>query len=140
QGEGTVTRIAPVVDAATGTIKVTVGLPDAGASPTFLPGMYATLELTTERREQALRVPKRALVREDDGAFVFTVVGDRAKRVDLVLGLEDGEWAEIVSGLEEGSAVVVEGQSGLKDGALVRRVDPAGKTVARAAEGTAEGV
>lgn len=141
QGDGRVARIAPVVDPATGTFKVTVALPesDPGTAPTFLPGMYATLLLTTDRVEDALRVPKRALVRDDDAVYVFVTEDDRAKRVDIELGLEDGAWAEVKGGLAEGASVVVEGQSGLKDGAVIRRVDARGHAVAQVADGPGGG-
>lgn len=122
KGTGRIARIAPVVDAQTGTIKVTVALPEhlAGGEQGFLPGMYAEVTLTTERRDDALLVPRRALVRDDEAVFVFVVRNDRAERARLELGLEDRDWAEVRTGLEPGDAVVVAGQAGLKDGALVR--------------------
>lgn len=138
-GFGTVTRIAPVVDPATGTFKMTIALPVTEDGATFLPGMYAAIELTTERKQDALRVPRRALVRDEDEVYVFVAEGERARRVDLELGLEDGEWAEVQEGLRAGDFVVVEGQSGLQDGARIRRVDPNGQTVARAEKGIPEG-
>jgi len=139
-GFGAVTRIAPIVDPATGTFKVTIALPWVDGSTTFLPGMYAGIELTTERKQDALRVPKRALVHDEDEVYVFVVEGERARRVDPALGLEDGAWVEVREGLRDGDLVVVEGQSGLQDGARVRRVDPHGQAVAHAADGVPEGV
>jgi len=130
QGEGTIKRIAPVVDATTGTVKVTVGLPAelAGGDEGFLPGMYAEVRLTTERKDDVLLVSKRALVREDEAVFVFVVQpDDTAKRVRVELGLEDAERAEVLSGLSEGDEVVVTGQAGLSDGGKVVRVDAAGE-------------
>ncbi len=132
QGEGTIKRIAPVVDATTGTVKVTVGLPTALAGGTggFLPGMYADVRLTTERHEDAIVVPKRALVREDEAAYVFVVQPDEtAKRVKLELGLEDAEQAEVLAGLAVGDEVVVAGQAGLSDGGMITRVDAAGEPI-----------
>ncbi|MCR9165122.1 MAG: efflux RND transporter periplasmic adaptor subunit [Nannocystaceae bacterium] len=130
QGQGTIKRIAPVVDATTGTVKVTVGLPAelAGGDQGFLPGMYAEVRLTTERKDDVLLVSKRALVREDDDVFVFTVQpDDTAKRVKIDIGLEDAERAEVLSGLSEGQEVVVTGQAGLSDGGKVVLVDASGE-------------
>ena len=132
QGQGTIKRIAPVVDATTGTVKVTVGLPAelAGGEQGFLPGMYAEVRLTTERKDDVLLVSKRALVREEEAVFVFVVQpDDTAKRVRVELGLEDAERAEVLSGLSEGDEVVITGQAGLSDGGKIVRVDAAGEPV-----------
>lgn len=130
KGEGTVARIAPVVDATTGTIKVTVSLPEAlsGGDKGFLPGMYAEVTLTTDRHNGVPLVDKRALVYEDEVPYAFVVDGDRVKRVRLTLGLLDRDRAEVLEGLAVGAEVVLAGQGGLKDGSLVRRVEPADAT------------
>jgi RND family efflux transporter MFP subunit len=140
RGQGVVKRIAPVVDATTGTVKVTVALPDdlVGADKGFLPGMYAEVTLTTEQRGDATLLSKRALIREDDQAYAFVVEGDRAKRVRLELGLEDDEFVEVLKGLEVGDEVVTSGQAGLKDDGLIERVDETGRPAPAAAQGSAE--
>src|SRR5690606_34680812 len=80
QGTGFVQRIAPVVDPTTGTVKLTIALPEelVGGERGFLPGMYAEVTLTTAERERAVLVPKEALIHDDDQAFVFVIEGDRA--------------------------------------------------------------
>jgi len=126
--EGTVLRIAPVVDASTGTVKVTVSLPgqkDEGAR-SFLPGMYAEVTLTTERREGALLLPKSALVRRDEEVFAFIVKEDRAVERALKTGLEDADFVQVVGGLEPTDEIIMEGQAALKNGALIQRVDKRG--------------
>ncbi|MEZ5332787.1 MAG: efflux RND transporter permease subunit [Thermoanaerobaculia bacterium] len=68
---GRIDRIAPVVDPRTGTVKVTVAIPRSQA---LVPGMYVSVELVTEVHEDAILVPKRAAVYDDDQIFVFRVV------------------------------------------------------------------
>lgn len=132
-GVGVVKRIAPVVDATTGTVKVTVGLPETlvGGSTGFLPGMYTEVRLTTQRHDGVVVVPKRALIRDEEEAFVFVVEDDTAKRVRVELGLADDEHAEVLSGVAEGDEIVVSGQAGLKDAGLVQRVDETGAEVSK---------
>ncbi len=127
-GVGTVQRIAPIVDSATGTIKITVALPESltGARG-FLPGMYAEVTLTTDLHDDTLVLPKPALIREEDQVFVFVVVGDRAKRVKVDVGLGDENQVEILAGISAGDEFIFVGHAGLKDGALVERVDERGK-------------
>jgi membrane fusion protein, multidrug efflux system len=138
RGTGFVQRIAPVVDATTGTVKVTVALPETlvGGEQGFLPGMYAEVTLTTAERERAILVPKEALLHDDDRTFVFVLDGDRARRAAIEIGLRNAAHAEVLSGLELGVEVVASGHAGLKDGGLIRRVDPTGAAVEDAAPGT----
>lgn len=127
RGTGTIKRIAPIVDATTGTVKLTIGLPETLAGGKgFLPGMYAEVTMTTEVREDVPLVPKSALVREDELTFVFVAEGDRAKKVRIATGLADNDFIEVTEGLEVGARIIVAGQSGLKDGGLILEVDAKG--------------
>ncbi len=136
-GTGTVTRIAPVVDAATGTVKVTVALsPDSVGPGGFLPGMYAEVTLVTEHRDDVLVVPKSAVVYEDDQVFAFVVEPDAekpdvlvARRHKLTLGLSNEESFAVEAGLTPSDKVILAGQAGLKDGAKVRLVDAKGQAL-----------
>ena len=121
QGKGVVARIAPTVDAATGTVKLTITLPPelAGGENGFLPGMYAEVTLTTEKHENVLLAPKAALIYEEERVFAFVVDGERAQRVLLETGLSNADQVEILGGLEPGQKIIVAGQDGLKDGALI---------------------
>jgi membrane fusion protein (multidrug efflux system) len=140
QGIGEVRRIAPVVDATTGTVKVTIGLPDTlvGGASGFLPGMYAEVTLTTELHENVPLVPTPALVHDEEQTFVFIADGDRAKKVLLEIGLSDDDFVEVTKGLEAGARIIVAGQSGLKDGALLLEVDARGKPVGGDADADAD--
>jgi len=68
---GVVERIAPLVDSRSGTVKVTVAIP---RGEKLLPGMYVSVELITAVHEDAILVPKRALVYDDEQIYVFRVV------------------------------------------------------------------
>ena len=135
KGEGKILRIAPTIDAATGTVKVTVSMPAALAGPqAFLPGMYAEVTLRTDSRADVPLVPKSAVVRDEEQTYLFTITGDAttgflARRVRVETGLTDPERIEVVKGLGPGEPVITAGQTGLKDGAKVVRVDPQGKPI-----------
>ena len=115
---GAIDRISPVVDPGTGTIKVTVATPRQQG---LRPGMYVQVELVTAVHEQAIRIPKKALVYDDDQIFVFRLGDERTvERLAVVPALEDTEFMEPTDGLALGDEIVVAGQSGLKDRAKVR--------------------
>jgi membrane fusion protein, multidrug efflux system len=116
--KGTIDRISPVVDPGTGTIKVTVATPRQEG---LRPGMYVEVELVTAVHGDALLVPKRALVYDNDQAFVFRLKDKRrVERLLVTPLLEDALNVEPAGGLSVGDQLVTAGQSGLKDGGLVR--------------------
>ena len=135
KGAGKVQRIAPTIDAGTGTVKVTISLPpELSGAQGFLPGMYAEVTLTTDSRSDVTLVPKSAVVRDEEQTYVFTLEGDatsgfKGKRVRVETGLSDAERVELVKGLGPGEPVIIAGQTGLKDGAKVVRVDAQGKPI-----------
>jgi len=117
---GSIDRISPVVDPATGTVKVTVATPRQEG---LRPGMYVEVELVTAVHDAALLVPKRALVYDNDQVFVFRLKTDEDRRVERLRVaplLENTDFIEPEDGLEAGDQLVVAGQSGLKDNGLVR--------------------
>ena len=103
-------------------------LPDADADIT--PGMSARalLRLTTEN--DALLVPRDALIRYPDGTITVFVVDDsvsppRVRQREITIGRVDGDRAVVESGLEPDQAVVVRGNEVLNDGDAVRIVETA---------------
>jgi len=115
--DGRVKRIAPVVDPRSGTVKVTI---DVGAQGGLRPGMYVDVDLITATHSDAVLVPKRALVYDSDQIFVYRLIeANRVERVFIEPRLTDKHYIEPVDGLGFGDRIVVAGQAGLKEGALV---------------------
>ena len=69
--EGAIQRIAPVVDAASGTFRVTCEFRDA--SGTLKPGMFGRVEIVYDQHADALTIPRSALIEEDGETAVFVV-------------------------------------------------------------------
>jgi len=83
--------------------------------------MFVEVELVTAVRDDALLIPKSALVYDNDRVFVFRLDEERrVKRLPLQPALEDARFVLPAEGFEEGDQLVIAGQSGLKDGGLVR--------------------
>ena len=118
---GHVRQVSPVVDTATGTIKVTVEAIDPPAN--VRSGSFVTIDIVRETRSTAMLVPREAVLRELQSAYVFVFGEDgKAEKRELQLGLEEGLWVEAVNGLQVGDDVIVAGQGGLKEGAAVKLV------------------
>ncbi|HEX6203109.1 MAG TPA: efflux RND transporter periplasmic adaptor subunit [Thermoanaerobaculia bacterium] len=126
---GRVRQISPVVDPATGTVKVTI---EAVRPPAQVrPGSFVTVKIVRERRPDAIVLPKEAVIRELQQAHVFVARREgealTAARRAVTLGLEEGARVEVLSGLEAGDELVVAGQGALKDGAAIRVLDDAAR-------------
>lgn len=112
-----VTRVSPVVDPETGTFKITIEID--GSDLRIKPGMFARIGIVYETRENALRIPRSALLDSEEGNAVYVIEDGRANRRAVETGYSDRGMIEIVSGLDDGELVVTVGQSGLKEGAAV---------------------
>ena len=121
---GEILRVNPVVDAQTGTVKVTVAM--APQQPELKPGMFGRVEIRYDRREQALLIPKDAVLTEDAAQSVFVVADGKARRRAIRTGYGDAEHYEVLEGLRAGEQVVTTGQTNLKDDAAVEIVPAAG--------------
>jgi len=131
--EARIERIAPVVDPATGTVKVTVAVDRLVA---LRPGAFVQISVVTAVHEEALVVPRSALVAEGRRWLVFRLdeAGETVEALEVELGFEEGERVEIArtlrgAALEAGERVVVLGAAALSDGARVKLFE---ETTARA--------
>lgn len=84
-----------------------------------VPGALAQVEVILDRRE-GVGVPAQAVVQRSTGHVVFTVLENRARALSVQLGLMMDGWQEIRSGVDEGTPVVVQGQSMLEENVMVR--------------------
>ena len=115
---GRIRQIAPVVDTATGTVKVTVEAvrPPAGVRP----GAFVSIGIVREQHPTALLLPRESVIRELRAAHVFVTEDNAAVKKAVELGLEEGDMVEVLSGVAEGDKVVVAGQGGLDDGQRIK--------------------
>lgn len=130
--QGQVVRVSPVVDAASGTVKVTAEMTPGQAD--LKPGMFGRVEIHYDQRDDVARVPVAALLTEDARPVVFVIEDGHAHKRGLTLGYQEGAYAEVIEGLAEGDQVVITGQSNLKDNAPVTVVGGPAATLAPTAE------
>lgn len=123
--DGKVERISPVVDAATGTVKVTVEM--HASAQRLKPGMFGRVSILYDRHENALLLPKDALVSEDAEQSVFVIKEGKASKVAVSTGFINSHYIEVLQGISDGDQVVTTGQATLKDGAKVEIVTTAAK-------------
>jgi len=116
---GRVARFSVDVTDSTRTMHTEVDVPNPQG--VLIPGVYAEATLTLDRRGDALVVPLQALNQE--GATTSVLVVDQNNTIqhrNITLGIETENYAEVLSGLQEGDSVVISDQSGLRPGEPVQ--------------------
>lgn len=119
--EGVIDRVSPVVDAGSGTFRVVTAFPGGEG---LRPGMFGRIEVVYDQRNDALTVPRSALLQDAGETAVFAVRDSKAVRVPIEIGHLSGELAEVRKGLDEGDQVVTAGKVALRDGAAVEVLNP----------------
>ena len=114
--EGRVAEIVPAADPASRTVTVKLDLPP---DPALRSGLFGRARFPTGER-QALRVPAAALVERGQLTGLYVVDRQGMARLRLVtVGAREADRAEILSGLEAGERIVVEGAERVSDGSRV---------------------
>ncbi|WP_100657210.1 efflux RND transporter periplasmic adaptor subunit [Alteromonas flava] len=108
-----VERVSPVIDAKTGTFKVTLRVPNP--DNILLAGMFAEVELEYATHNDTTLIPRRALLSIDNKDSVFVIADGIAKKVAVTTGFQNSEYVEILEGLEGNEQVVTAGHHNLKD-------------------------
>jgi membrane fusion protein (multidrug efflux system) len=108
-------------------------------------GMFLNVALAKDDRE-AIVIPEEALTPEAEKQFVFVVADGRAQRREVRIGGRRPGSVEIISGLEAGDSVVVEGTQKIRDGSPVSATErvadtpPVGEDPAHAASAGVPGM
>jgi membrane fusion protein (multidrug efflux system) len=133
--KGKVIRLSPAFDPVTRTVDAEVHLQNPGD---LRAGMYGRGTLVTAVHPGAVVVPAGAVQISSDRYYAYVLQGEKVKRVEVKIGVDGGDWFEILSGLGPKDEIVTAGTDVLADGSTVRPVrgtNPfTGKTTAAAAE------
>ena len=128
----TLTQVSPVIDPVSRTKRVILRLNQD--NPRISAGMFARVRLNTRTHANVVSIPQQAIMEHRGRSVVYVLntnyagiyidgVLDTTPRVELrevVAGVTVNREVEIISGLEAGETVVVQGQQFLTDGAQVR--------------------
>jgi membrane fusion protein (multidrug efflux system) len=114
---GTVSRVSPAFDPITRTLDAEVQLKNPGE---LRAGMYGRGAVVVATHPKAIVVPAQAVILSGGKAWAFVVQGEKAKRVEVALGVDGGDWLEVTRGLAPGDEIVTAGSDALADGTIVR--------------------
>ena len=112
--EGTVNHVPTVADASSSLYKVEILVNNPDGK--FKAGMTAEVEVSIEKQNNVITVPKKAIL-EDEGKKYVYIVGDddRAVKKEITTGIETESTVEIKSGVDADDTVVIGGLSLISD-------------------------
>lgn len=87
---------------------------------TLIPGTYAKITLFSGQPKPVIVVPETAVLYSPQGEYVYTVVNNVAKKVEVTPGLRKGNLISVTEGLKAGDIVVTAGQVKLFDNTPVQ--------------------
>lgn len=114
--KGTLAQMDTRIDAVTRSIMARAEVPNPDR--VLKPGMLVMVKLALEPRA-SLSIPERTLVPVGAKKCVFTLAGEKAKRVEVETGRRKPGYVEVTKGLTEGQVVITDGLVGLLDNAAV---------------------
>jgi multidrug efflux pump subunit AcrA (membrane-fusion protein) len=104
---GSVFYIAPAQTDTQGVISYTVKISFAKADPRLKSGLTANIDIETMKKDAVLVLPQYAILQNDSGTFVETLVGGVATTTPVSLGIQDQSGnVEVLSGVTEGEQVI----------------------------------
>ena len=116
---GKVSRIAGEVDSATRSMEAQVDVPNADGS--LIPGMFASVALQLDRRENVLAIPLSAVTRgAKPSVLVVGLANSTVEEREIKLGLETASKVEVLSGLKPGDQIFVGSRTQVKPGQKVQ--------------------
>lgn len=118
-----VARVSPVVDPATGTFKISIEVSDP--SRRLKPGMFGRIDVVYDMHEDAMQIPRSAIVEQSGQPAVYVIADKVAQRRPIRTGYADGSRIEVLEGLDESETFVVVGQTSLKHGSRVSIINSA---------------
>ncbi len=115
---GVLSAVDTVVDPATGSVKLRAMFDNKDRR--LFPAQFVNVRLLVNTLRNQTTVPVPAVQRGADGAYVFLVRPDKTVTQRAVkIGIQDGDKMQVLSGLQPGDTVVVDGADRLRDGADV---------------------
>jgi len=120
---GTLTTIDNQINTSTGTFRLRAEF--ANADESLFPNQFVNVQLLADTLHDATVIPTAAVQRGSPGTFVFVLNADDTVSVRPVkLGASEGERVAVLSGVEPGDRVVVDGADKLRDKAKVSVREP----------------
>ena len=116
--EGEVLVIDNQVDPSIAAVRVRAQIPNE--KMTLLPGQFARVSLNANTLKDAIAVPSEAIVISPKGRLVYVVNKDDKVQPKPIKVVYEYKGTSVISGIEAGDRIVVEGKQNLRPGSKIR--------------------
>jgi membrane fusion protein, multidrug efflux system len=116
--KGTVSELSPAISTETRTFegKLIIDNPELKLRP----GMFVKADIIVARKDSTIVIPKSIILSSNRGKVVFVVEQSTARERRITIGLENQDYAEVISGLKVNERLVVKGFETLRNDSKVK--------------------
>jgi len=133
----TIFRVSPLVDSVSRTKEIFLSFDDEDSR--INAGMFAKIKLYTTVARGAVTVPEDAVVLNYDKQYVYVVNDDSTvSKREVKRGVTVDGVSQILSGLDSGERVALQGVTVLSDGAKIKDIGASGGNAAKGEGGKTE--
>lgn len=123
--EGTVYYIAPKAEASISSLgveqqRIEVRISFDNKSLKLKPGFTMDVDIAAREKQEVLCIPDKSLFELDGKDAVFVVRNNRLELRYIETGLENDDFVEVITGVNEGETVVVDPESKLEAGQRIK--------------------
>jgi len=127
---GKVVAIDNQVDPTTGTVKFRAEFPNKDNA--LFPSQFVNVKFLLDTKENVVIIPTAAIQHGSQGTFVYLVKPDNTVTVqNIKIDITEGDNISVADGIKSGDVVVIDGSDGLREGAKIEIIPPAGSTDAK---------
>jgi RND family efflux transporter MFP subunit len=98
--------------------KVQITIPNGKQE--IMAGMYGSVSLNNAESITALAIPRKALIGSSKNPQVYVIRGGKSLLISFNAGTSDGEFIEVVNGLQSNDQIITKGQVNIQDKSNVK--------------------
>ena len=115
--KGIVKKVYPSIDKISRTGKIEIHLDNSENK--IRTGMFAKIDVLVSTHENAVIIPRDALIRFEGGYLAYVVENNRAVKRAVKVGITDDNDIEILEGIKAGDRIISKGIEFVREGSLV---------------------
>lgn len=119
--KGKIYTISPAADSRTNLYSVKIEL--SNKDHKIKPGMFAKVYFKTDFINNVVVVKSESILVEEGKTIVYVVKDGKVQRKEVKVGIDNGKYTEIKSGIKEGEEVIVKGQQYVQNNSKIKIID-----------------
>lgn len=119
--EGTIATLSSAADPMTLLFPMTVEVDNKDNA--IKPGMFATIEVVRSESQNTIYVPAESVIIRDGRYYLLVFNGEnKASRVEVTTGIDNGHFTEILSGVTAEDIIVTKGMGLVDEDSMIRLI------------------